>query len=106
MATELDLDDVAAQSDKAKRELKELRDTLNAVSDALDYLHGMTPQQAADTRKDALRYRWLRVNWFSISAMTSHGGHAMNLDVTGGWPGDPSDNERLDTAIDDAMAAR
>ena len=53
MATELDLDDVAAQSDKAKRELKDLRDTLNAVSDALDYLHGMTPQQAADMRKDA-----------------------------------------------------
>jgi hypothetical protein len=38
----------------------ELRETLTTVSDALDYLHGMTPQQAADVRKDAMLYRWLR----------------------------------------------
>lgn len=43
-------------------ECKELRDTLTTVSDALDYLHGMTPQQAADVRKDAMLYRWLRDN--------------------------------------------
>ena len=67
MATELDLDDVAAQSDKAKRELKELRDTLDAVSDALDYLHGMTPQQAADTRKDAERYRHAKAHGWPMS---------------------------------------
>ena len=59
MTTELDLDDVAAQSVKAMRELAHLRDMLTAVSDALDYLHGMTLQQAADARKDADRWRWL-----------------------------------------------
>lgn len=47
MSAELNLDDVAAQCPQAQRELKELRDTLTAVSDALDYLRGMTPQQAA-----------------------------------------------------------
>ena len=41
-------------------ERDELRATLTAVSEALDYLHGMTPQQAADVRKYAERYRWLR----------------------------------------------
>ena len=73
MATELDLDDVAAQSDKAKRELKELRDTLTAVSDALDYLHGMTPKQAADVRKDAERYRWLASQGVCIPAWEEDG---------------------------------
>lgn len=60
MSCELDIDDVAAQSPKAKRELKELRDLLTATADALDYLTGMTQQQAAALRKDAKRYRWLR----------------------------------------------
>jgi hypothetical protein len=59
MATELDLDDVAAQSEKAKRELEHLRDMLTATTDALDYLQGMTPQQAASLRADADRWRWL-----------------------------------------------
>jgi hypothetical protein len=40
-------------------ERDELRATLTAVSDSLDYLHGMTPQQAVDTRKAADNYRWL-----------------------------------------------
>lgn len=59
MAAELDLDDVAAQSRKARRELDHLRDMLTAASDALDYLEGLTPQQAAALRKDAERYRWM-----------------------------------------------
>ena len=40
-------------------ERDELRATLTAVSDSLDYLHGMTPQQATEVRKDAARMRWL-----------------------------------------------
>ena len=67
MATELDLDGVAAQSIKAMRDLKELRATLTAVSDALDFLHGMTPQQAIDTRKDAERYRHARTHGWPMS---------------------------------------
>lgn len=62
MAAELDLEDVAAQSAKAQRELEELRDLLSATADALDYLTGMTQQQAAALRKDAERYRYLRDN--------------------------------------------
>lgn len=38
-------------------ERDELRAALTAVSDSLDYLHGMTPQQAAELRKNAERYR-------------------------------------------------
>ena len=38
-------------------ELKDLRDQLDAVQDALDYLHGLTPEQANSLRKDAERYR-------------------------------------------------
>jgi len=41
-------------------ERDELRSTLMVVSDSLDYLHGMTPEQAAAVRKDAERYRKLR----------------------------------------------
>lgn len=62
MTTNLDLDDVAAQSPKAQQELKELRDLLDATADALDYLTGLTPQQAAALREDAELYRWLRDN--------------------------------------------
>lgn len=99
MAAELDLDDVAGTSLKAQRELKELRDTLNAVSDALDYLHGMTPQQAADVRKDAERYRWLRANTGEI--VTS----AWDCMMFHGGVGNDEDGAALDSAVDAAMAA-
>ena len=99
MATDLDLDDVAAQSTKAQRQLKELRDTLNAVSDALDYLHGMTPQQAADTRKDAERWRW----------MTRHA--SLGFDGAPSWnavvrlPVFDSEDQTITALVDRARAA-
>lgn len=43
-------------------ELKALREQLDAVQDALDYLHGLTPEQATALRKDAERYRYMRAN--------------------------------------------
>lgn len=45
---------------KRDAERDELRATLTAVSDALDYLHGMTPEKSVEVQKYAERYRWLR----------------------------------------------
>lgn len=59
-STELDLDALTANSSRAKREVDHLRDMLAAASDALDYLQGLTPRQAAALREDAARYRKLR----------------------------------------------
>ena len=75
-------------------ECKDLRETLTAVSDALDYLHGMTPQQAADVRKAAERYRWMRnSDWdlFDSRWLSAH-------DVYGAGP------DELDALIDAKMA--
>lgn len=40
-------------------ERDELREALTAVADALDYLHGMTPQQTSALRKDAELLAWV-----------------------------------------------
>ena len=53
-----------------------------------------------ELRKDAERYRWLRSHWIRVSAMTRRNSHAIVLSVTGGWPGEIGDNDRLDAAID------
>ena len=76
------------------KECRELRESLAAVSDALDYLHGMTPKQAADVRKDAGRYRWLRHgdNDERCIRLTSEGQPYMLR------------AELLDRCIDEAMA--
>jgi hypothetical protein len=80
-------------------ERDELRATLTAVSDALDYLHGMTPQQAAALRKDAERYRWLRAQHWNTGQLcvVAEPKDAVKLGHCC-----PS-GEHLDIAVDDAM---
>lgn len=78
-------------------ECKELRETLTTISDALDYLHGMTPQQAAEVRKDAGHYRWLREQ---IEA------GRLTIAKAGGWDGlEPWSGDKPDEAIAAAMLA-
>lgn len=42
-----------------ERDLAAANARVDAVSDALDYLKGLTPQQYADLRKDAERLAWI-----------------------------------------------
>lgn len=81
-------------------ECKELRETLTAVSDALDYLHGMTPQQAADVRKDAARWRYWR-NYWSALCRTEVARFA-RLDLSTIYVQSPGD---MDKVTDAAMVA-
>lgn len=78
-------------------ERDELRNALAAVSDALDYLHGLTPEQAGKLCKDAERYRFLR-NDFSVMGANIDGQHSWayrrNFSLRG---------PTLDAAIDTAM---
>ena len=76
-----------------------LREQLAAVSDALDYLHGMTPQQASALRKDAERYRWLRAQCDTTTNLVQYRrGNALNI-IPCHSAGD------MDFSIDAAMAA-
>ena len=73
-----------------KAEMEKLREQNTALSDALDYLRGLTPQQYEALHKDAARYRWLRVHSTGPSE---------------GWS-THSNPESFDAAIDAALEGK
>lgn len=54
------VEQLSAQLKEKEAECAGLKEKVTALSDALDYLRGLTPEAYAALLKDAERYRWLR----------------------------------------------
>ncbi len=100
MASELDLDDVAAQSQLAMRELEALRMELKSERDEVFRLQGSHSALYAEVdalRKDAERWRWL----------TRHA--SLGFDGAPSWnavvrlPVFDADDQTIDALVDSAI---